>query len=150
MCIRDRYTDDQILDLVKSKFSGRKVHFLAPVVKGRKGHYKELFEQLRRKGFLNVRINNEIRELTPGMKLDRYKTHYIELVIDKFRVGDTTDKRLNDSIITSLDQGDGVMMVLDTENNEPRYFSRHLMCPVTGLSYNCLFYTSPSPRDRTR
>jgi excinuclease ABC subunit A len=81
-----RYTDDQILELIKDRFSGAKVYFLAPVVKGRKGHYKELFEQLRRKGFLNVRINSEIRELLPGMKLDRYKTHYIELVIDKFRV----------------------------------------------------------------
>jgi len=131
-----KYTDEQILDLVKSRFAGKKVYFLSPVVKGRKGHYKELFEQLRRKGFLNVRINNEIRELTPGIKLDRYKTHYIELVIDKFRVGDTTDKRLHDSIIMSLDQGEGVMMVLDPDNNEPRYFSRHLMCPVTGLSYN--------------
>jgi excinuclease ABC subunit A len=131
-----RYTDDQVLELIKSRFSGAKVYFLAPVVKGRKGHYKELFEQIRRKGFLNIRINGEIRELVPGMKLDRYKTHYIELVIDKFRVGETTDKRLHDSIIMSLDQGDGVMMVLDAEKNEPRYFSRHLMCPVTGLSYN--------------
>lgn len=131
-----KYTDEQILDLVKKQFSGKKIYFLAPVIKGRKGHYKELFEQLRRKGFLNVRINNEIRELVPGMKLDRYKTHFIELVIDKFRVGDTTDKRLHDSIITSLDEGDGVMMVLDSEHNEPRFFSRHLMCPVTGISYN--------------
>jgi excinuclease ABC subunit A len=131
-----KYTDEQILDLVKKQFSGKKIYFLAPVVKGRKGHYKELFEQLRRKGFLHVRINNEIRELVPGMKLDRYKTHFIELVIDKFRVGDTTDKRLHDSIITSLDEGDGVMMVLDSEHNEPRFFSRHLMCPVTGISYN--------------
>jgi excinuclease ABC subunit A len=131
-----RYTDDQIIDLVKSRFSGRKVYFLAPVIKGRKGHYKELFEQLRRKGFLSVRVNNEIRELVPGMKLDRYKTHYIELIIDKFRVGDITDKRLTESVQLALDQGDGVMMVLDSENNEPRYFSRHLMCPVTGLSYN--------------
>jgi excinuclease ABC subunit A len=131
-----RYTDEQILELVKTRFAGKKVYFLSPVVKGRKGHYKELFEQLRRKGFLNVRINNEIRELTPGIKLDRYKTHFIELVIDKFRVGDTTDKRLHDSILMSLDQGEGIMMVLDPENNEPRYFSRHLMCPVTGLSYN--------------
>ena len=131
-----RYTDEQILDLVKTKFPGRKVYFLAPVIKGRKGHYKELFDQLRRKGFLSVRINNEIKELVPGMKLDRYKTHYIELVIDKLKVGDVTDKRLHDSVLTSLDQGDGVMMVLDSESNEPRYFSRHLMCPVTGLSYN--------------
>jgi len=131
-----KYSDDQILELVKSKFAGKKVYFLAPVVKGRKGHYKELFEQLRRKGFLHVRINGEIKELAPSMKLDRYKTHYIELVIDKFKVGDTTDKRLHDSILMSLDQGDGVMMVLDSESTEPRYFSRHLMCPVTGLSYN--------------
>jgi excinuclease ABC subunit A len=131
-----RYNDEQILDLVKTKFHQHKVYFLAPVVKGRKGHYKELFEQLRRKGFLSVRINSEIKELVPGMKLDRYKTHYIELVIDKFKVGEVTDKRLNDSVQMSLDQGDGVMIVLDNESNEPRYFSRHLMCPVTGLSYN--------------
>ena len=108
-----KYSDDQILELVKSRFAGKKVYFLAPVVKGRKGHYKELFEQLRRKGFLNVRINNEIRELVPGMKLDRYKTHNIELVIDKFMVGEISDKRLHDSVLMSLDQGDGIMMVLD-------------------------------------
>jgi len=131
-----KYSDSQILDLVKNRFAGEKVYFLAPIVKGRKGHYKELFEQLRRKGFLNVRINNEIRELTPGMKLDRYKTHFIELVVDKFKVGETSDKRLSDSILMSLDQGDGVMMVLDSNNNEPRFFSRHLMCPVTGISYS--------------
>jgi excinuclease ABC subunit A len=131
-----KYTDDQIIDLVKDRFAGKKVYFLAPIVKGRKGHYKELFEQLRRKGFLNVRINNDIRELLPGMKLDRYKTHNIELIVDKFRVGDIKDKRLLDSVQMSLDQGDGVMMVLDTESNDPRYFSRHLMCPVTGISYN--------------
>lgn len=131
-----KYTDDQIVDLVKSRFDGKKVYFLAPLVQGRKGHYKELFEQLRRKGFLNIRINGEIKELVPGLKLDRYKTHFIELVIDKFIIGEITDKRLRDSIFTSLDQGDGVMMVLEAEVNEPRYFSRHLMCPVTGLSYN--------------
>jgi excinuclease ABC subunit A len=131
-----KYSDEQILELVKERFSGKKVYFLAPIIKGRKGHYKELFEQLRRKGFLNVRINNEIKELAPAMKLDRYKTHYIELVVDKFKIGDTSDKRLNDSILMSLDQGDGVMMVLDSTTNEPRYFSRHLMCPSTGLSYN--------------
>jgi excinuclease ABC subunit A len=131
-----KYTDDQILELVKTRFADRKVYFLAPIIKGRKGHYKELFEQLRRKGFLHVRINGEIRELVHGLKLDRYKTHYIELVIDKFRVGEITDKRLRDSVLIALDQGDGVMMVLDTESTEPRYFSRHLMCPVTGISYN--------------
>ena len=131
-----KYNDDQIIDLVKKRFAGEKVYFLAPIVKGRKGHYKELFEQLRRKGFLHVRINNEIREITPGLKLDRYKTHFIELIIDKFKVGDITDKRLRDSVQMSLDQGDGVMMALDSESGEQRYFSRHLMCPSTGISYN--------------
>ncbi len=131
-----RYTDDQILDLVRSRYADKKIYFLAPVVKGRKGHYKELFEQLRRKGFLNVRINGEIKEITHGLKLDRYKTHNIELVVDKFRVGDVTGKRLHDSVLMSLDQGDGVMMVLEADTPEPRYFSRHLMCPVTGISYN--------------
>lgn len=131
-----KYNDDQIIDLVKKRFTGGKVYFLAPIVKGRKGHYKELFEHLRRKGFLHVRINNEIREITPGLKLDRYKTHFIELIIDKFKVGDITDKRLRDSVQMSLDQGDGVMMALDSESGEQRYFSRHLMCPSTGISYN--------------
>jgi len=131
-----KYTDEQILELVKERFAGKKVYFLAPVVKGRKGHYKELFEQLRRKGFLHVRINGEIKELANGLRLDRYKTHFIELVIDKFRVGEITDKRLRDSVLLALDQGDGVMMVLDSESTEPRYFSCHLMCPVTGISYN--------------
>jgi excinuclease ABC subunit A len=131
-----KYTDDQILELVKSRFAEKKVYFLAPVIKGRKGHYKELFEQLRRKGFLHVRVNGDIREIVHGLKLDRYKTHNIELVIDKFRVGDINDKRLHDSVLMSLDQGDGVMMVLEAESSEPRYFSRHLMCPVTGISYN--------------
>lgn len=131
-----KYTDDQILELIKTRFSEKKVYFLAPVVKGRKGHYKELFEQMRRKGFLHVRIDGEIREIVNGLKLDRYKTHNIELVIDKFRVGDITDKRLRDSVFLALDQGDGIMMVLDSEGTEPRYFSRHLMCPATGISYN--------------
>ena len=131
-----KYTDDQILELVKTLFADKKIFFLAPVIKGRKGHYKELFEQLRRKGFLHVRINGEIKEIVHGLKLDRYKTHNIELVIDKFRVGDITDKRLHDSVLMALDQGDGVMMVLEAESAEPRYFSRHLMCPVTGISYN--------------
>jgi excinuclease ABC subunit A len=131
-----KYTDDQILGLVKENYFSRKVYFLSPIIQGRKGHYKELFEQLRRKGFLSVRINGEIRELTTGLKLDRYKNHFIELVIDKFIVGDVTDKRLYDSVMMALDQGEGVMMVLDYDKNEPRFFSRHLMCPLTGISYN--------------
>jgi excinuclease ABC subunit A len=131
-----KYTDDQILGLVKEQYTGKKVCFLSPIIKGRKGHYKELFEQLRRKGFLSVRINGEIRELTTGLKLDRYKTHFIELLIDKFIIGDVSDKRLNDSVLMALDQGEGVMMVLDYDKNSSRFYSRHLMCPVTGISYN--------------
>ncbi|HQG77629.1 MAG TPA: excinuclease ABC subunit UvrA [Bacteroidales bacterium] len=131
-----KYTDEQVIELIRNQFDDRKVYFLAPVVKGRKGHYKELFEQLRRKGFLHVRIDGEIREITHGLRLDRFKIHYIELVVDKFRVGSVNTKRLTDSVLLSLDQGDGVMMLIDQENPEPRYFSRHLMCPVTGISYN--------------
>lgn len=131
-----RYTDEQIIHLVKEKYKDRRVYFLAPVVKGRKGHYKELFEQLRRKGFLNVRINNQLRELQPGMKLDRYKTHYIEIVVDKFIPSGVDDKRLSDSVLFALDQGDGVMMILDADSNDPAYFSRYLMCPSSGISYN--------------
>ncbi|MCF8223449.1 MAG: excinuclease ABC subunit UvrA [Bacteroidales bacterium] len=131
-----RYTDEQILSLVKEKYKDRRVYFLAPVVKGRKGHYKELFEQLRRKGFLNVRINNQLRELQPGMKLDRYKTHYIEIVVDKFIPSGVDDKRLSDSVLFALDQGEGVMMILDADSNDPAYFSRYLMCPSSGISYN--------------
>lgn len=131
-----RYTDDQIIELIKEKYPDKKLYFLAPVVKGRKGHYKELFEQLRRKGFLNVRVNGEITELKTGMKLDRYKTHFIEIVVDKFIPSKVNEKRLRDSILFALDQGDGVMMILVAGENEPSFFSRFLMCPSTGISYN--------------
>jgi len=131
-----RYNDEQIIELIEKGFHGKKINILAPVVRGRKGHYRELFERLRLKGYLYARINGEIREITPGMKLDRYKTHFIEIVIDKFRVGEVSHKRLRESVLLALDQGDGVMMILDRESDKIRYFSRHLMCPVTGISYN--------------
>lgn len=131
-----KYSDTQILDLVTSGYDGKKIYILAPVIKGRKGHYKELFEQLRRKGFLHARIDGEIRVITSGLKLDRYKSHFIELVIDKFQAGQVTEKRLHDAVLLALDQGDGVMMILDGADNSHRYYSRHLMCPVTGISYN--------------
>ena len=131
-----RYTDEKIVELIGEEFFARRIYLLSPVIKGRKGHYRELFEQMRRKGFLTARINGEIKELSPGMKLDRYKTHHIELVIDKLKVGDVTSKRIHDSVITALDQGDGVMMLIDIDSDAQRYFSRHLMCPVTGISYN--------------
>lgn len=131
-----KYSDNQIVELVKERHGSARVYFLAPLVKGRKGHYKELFEQLRRKGFLHVRINGEIRDLEPGMKLDRYKTHYIELVVDKFIPSKVKDKRLLDSVLFALDQGEGVMMVQEADGGEPSYYSRHLMCPKSGISYN--------------
>jgi excinuclease ABC subunit A len=131
-----KYTDEQILELVSERYDQHRVFILAPLIKGRKGHYKELFEQLRRKGFLYARINEEIKEITPGLKLDRYKVHFIELVIDKFQVGHVTEKRLHDAVMLALDQGDGIMALLDADDGGLRYFSRHLMCPVTGISYN--------------
>lgn len=131
-----RYTDDQIIELIKKRYQEKKIYFLAPIVKGRKGHYQELFEQLRRKGFLNVRINGQITEMKPGMKLDRYKTHFIEIVVDKLIPSKVNEKRLGDAVLFSLDQGDGVMMLISEGENEPAYFSRYLMCPSTGISYN--------------
>jgi excinuclease ABC subunit A len=131
-----RYTDDQIIELIKKRYQEKKIYFLAPIVKGRKGHYQELFEQLRRKGFLNVRINGQITEMRPGMKLDRYKTHFIEIVVDKLIPSKVNEKRLSDAVLFSLDQGDGVMMLISEDQNEPAYFSRYLMCPSTGISYN--------------
>jgi len=131
-----KYTDDQILELVTSRYDQRKIYILAPLIKGRKGHYKELFEQLRRKGFLWSRVDGELKEIKPGLKLDRYKSHFIELVIDKFQAGHVTEKRLHDALLLALDQGDGIMMVLNAEDNSFRYYSRHLMCPLTGISYN--------------
>ena len=131
-----KYTDDQIINLMMERFAGKAVYILAPLVKGRKGHYKELFEQIRRKGFLHVRIDGEISELKAGMKVDRYKSHYIEMVVDKLIVEEKDHKRLKASVQTAMKQGKGVMMVMDRDSADTRYYSRQLMCPATGLSYN--------------
>jgi len=131
-----RYTDEQVVSLIKKEFVDRKVMILSPVVKGRKGHYKELFEQVRRKGYLYVRVDEEIRELLPGMKLDRYKTHFIEMVIDKMNIEKSLSGRLKESVQTAMAQGQGTIMVLETATGNIRYFSRKLMCPDTGISYN--------------
>ncbi len=131
-----RYTDEQIIRLIRDVFDGRHILLLAPLVKGRKGHYRELFLQMMRKGFLTMRIDGDLVELTPGMKLDRYKTHHIELVIDKLDVRDVDEKRLERSVTLAMKYGDGVMQVWDRERNEIRFFSRKLMCPTTGISYN--------------
>ena len=131
-----KYTDDQILNLIIEKFRDQKVYLLAPVVKGRKGHYKELFEQIRRKGFLNVRIDGELTEIRHGMKIDRYKTHFIEIVIDKLEVSVTDKGRLKSSVSLAMQHGKGILMVLEAGGKNARYFSRQLMCPTTGISYN--------------
>jgi excinuclease ABC subunit A len=131
-----RYTDNQIIDLILTKFSGKKLAILAPIVRGRKGHYRELFEQLRKKGFLHCRINGEIKEMKHEMKLDRYKAHNIELVIDKMRAEEDMRKRLSDSVQTAMMHGKGTILVLDIETMEYRYFSRSLMCPTSGISYD--------------
>ncbi len=129
-----KYTDEQIVELINQDFSGKKIFILTPVVKGRKGHYRELFDQLQKKGFLHARVDGVITELTPGMKLDRYKTHDIELLIDKLAVeGDL--KRLKSSVKTAMEQGKGITMILEKDQEDPRFYSRSLMCPSTGISY---------------
>jgi excinuclease ABC subunit A len=130
-----KYTDEQILKLIQKGYSGQPIMILSPIVKGRKGHYRELFEQFRRKGFLYARIDGEIIELTHGLKVDRYKTHNIEVVIDKMIAEDDV-KRLRDSVKTAMDQGKGIMMIWDMDAREAKYYSRQLMCPVSGISYN--------------
>ena len=130
-----KYTDEQIIDLIQKDFAGKKIMLLAPVVKGRKGHYKDLFESLQKKGFLSARIDGEIREIVPGMAVDRYKIHDIEIVVDKLVVDEVDEKRLKGSVATAMKHGDGVMMVQEYGGNELKYYSRHLMCPDTGISY---------------
>ena len=130
-----KYTEEQILDLILNDYKGKKIYILAPLVRTRKGHYKELFEQVRKKGYLYVRVDGEIREALPGMKLDRYKNHDIEVVIDKLVVTDKDDVRLKNSVATAMQQGDGLLMILDLQSENVRHYSKRLMCPVTGLSY---------------
>ena len=130
-----KYTEEQITDLILKDYKAKKIYILAPLVRTRKGHYKELFEQIRKKGYLYVRVDGEVREITHGMKLDRYKNHDIEVVIDKLIVGDKDDKRLKQSIATAMRQGEGLLMLLDLQNENIRHYSKRLMCPVTGLSY---------------
>lgn len=132
------YSDEQILDLITTDFDGKRVNILAPVVRARKGHYRELFEQVAKQGFLKVRVDGEIRDLESGMKVDRYKTHDIEIVIDRVAVDDSeaTKQRLTESIKVAMHYGDDTIMVLEHDAKEVRFFSRHLMCPSTGISYS--------------
>ena len=130
-----KYSDDQIVDLIIQQYEGKKVIFLAPKVKGRKGHYRELFEQIQKMGFTKVRIDGEIKDIEKGMRLDRYKIHDIDLVIDRLQIAETDRKRIYDSVITSMKHGNKAMMVLDFETEKVRHFSRSLMCPTSGISY---------------
>ena len=131
-----RYTEEKIISLIMDLYQNKKTYILAPLVRNRKGHYKDLFEQVRRKGYLTVRIDGELREITHGMKLDRYKNHSIELVIDKLIVDKDDERRLQESVKTAMKQGDGQLMVLDAETQEIRHYSRTVMDPQTGLSYS--------------
>ena len=130
-----RYTEEQVIDLIIRDYEGRRIYLLAPVVRNRKGHYKELFETIRRKGYLYVCVDGEIREIVHGMKLDRYKNHSIEIVVDKLCVQQKDDKRLHASVATAMQQGEGQLMVYDAETETVRHYSKRLMCPETGLSY---------------
>ncbi|EKT4551909.1 excinuclease ABC subunit UvrA [Flavobacterium psychrophilum] len=144
------YSDEQIKDLIIEDFSGKRINILAPIIRARKGHYAELFQQIAKQGFLKVRINGEVKDITTGMKLDRYKTHDIETVIDRIVVNTTDDvqKRISESINTAMHYGENVLMVLDQDSNQVRFFSRNLMCPTTGISYqnpepNLFSFNSP-------
>ncbi|WP_298264530.1 excinuclease ABC subunit UvrA [uncultured Lutibacter sp.] len=142
------YSNEQIKELILKEFDGKKIVILAPIIKSRKGHYRELFEQIAKQGFLRVRVDGEIKEIEKGMRLDRYKTHDIEIVIDRLLVNSSSLKRLEETITTALYSGENVLMVLEHNTNTPRYFSRELMCPDTGISYpnpepNSFSFNSP-------
>lgn len=131
-----KYTEEQILELVMEQYIGKKIYLLAPVVRNRKGHYKELFEQISKKGYLTVRVDGVIREILPGMRVDRYKNHSIEVLIDKMQVSNRLEEHLKKSLRTAMKMGDGLVMIQDVETEEVRHFSRQLMDPATGLSYS--------------
>ena len=137
-----RYTEEQIIDLLLNDYHDKRIILLSPLVKNRKGHYKELFETIRRKGYLYARIDGEMQEIVPDMKLDRYRNHTIEVVIDRLRVQDKDDKRLVQSVAIAMKQGEGEMLVCEMDSNKVRHYSKHLMCPTSGISYR-----DPAPHD---
>ena len=132
-----KYTEERVIEMIHRDYSGKKIMVLAPLVRSRKGHYRELFDSLRRKGYLYVRVDGGLKEITEGMKLDRYKNHDIEVVIDKMMVKDNQDEnRLKKSVATAMKAGDGLIMILDNDTNEAKFFSKRLMCPTTGMAYS--------------
>ena len=131
-----KYTEEKVLDMILHDYAGKKIFILAPLVKSRKGHYRELFESMRRKGYLNIRVDGELLEITRGMKVDRYKNHDIEVVIDKLQVSDKDEDRLKKSVSIAMKQGEGLIMILDKDSGDIKHFSKRLMCPTTGISYS--------------
>ena len=131
-----KYTEERVIEMILHDYAGRKILILAPLVRSRKGHYRELFEAMRRKGYLNIRIDGELQEITRGMKVDRYKNHDIEVVIDKLQVSDKDEERLKKSVSIAMKQGDGLIMILDKDTGSIKHFSKRLMCPTTGISYS--------------
>lgn len=130
-----KYTEEDVLKMISTKYLGKKILILAPLVRNRKGHYRELFENMRRKGYLYIRVDGEVSEIVRGMKTDRYKNHNIEVVIDKLLVQDKDDERLKKSVSVAMKQGDGLLMIMEKDTNEAKYYSKRLMCPTTGMSY---------------
>ena len=131
-----KYTEEKVIDMIVNNYAGRKILILAPLVRSRKGHYRELFEGMRRKGYLHVRVDGEVQEITRGMKVDRYKNHDIEVVIDRLAVKETADERLKKTIQIAMRQGEGLLMIMDFETGQVKHFSKRLMCPTTGISYS--------------
>lgn len=130
-----KYTEEDVLKMIHTKYDGKKIFILAPLVRNRKGHYRELFESMRKKGYLHIRVDGEVKEIVRGMKTDRYKNHNIEVIIDKLQVQDKDDERLKKSVAAAMKQGDGLLMIMEKDTNEAKYYSKRLMCPTTGMSY---------------
>ena len=130
-----KYTEEKVLEMINTDYMGHRIFILAPLVRNRKGHYRELFESMRRKGYLHIRIDGEVQEIVRGMKVDRYKNHNIEVVVDKLLVQEKDDRRLKKSVATAMKQGDGLLVIMDKDTGEAKYYSRRLMCPTTGISY---------------
>jgi excinuclease ABC subunit A len=131
-----KYTEEKVLEMILHDYDGKKIFILAPVVRSRKGHYRELFEAMRKKGYLNIRVDGEMLEIVRGMKVDRYKNHNIEVVIDKLAVSSKDEDRLKKSVSIAMKQGEGLIMILDKETGAIKHFSKRLMCPTTGISYS--------------
>uniref|UniRef100_A0AB33ISS1 UvrABC system protein A n=1 Tax=Prevotella sp. GTC17253 TaxID=3236793 RepID=A0AB33ISS1_9BACT len=143
-----KYTEEKVLEMILNNYDGKKIYILAPLVRNRKGHYRELFESMRRKGYLYIRVDGEMMDLKPGMKTDRYKNHNIEVVIDKLAVQSKDDQRLKKTVQVAMREGEGLIMILDKDSNEGKYYSKRLMCPTSGISYkdsapNIFSFNSP-------